>query len=155
MLSPLVRSRTHLALGALGACGAIVGALWVAGRPVRVEVVGTSMLPELEPGDRALAVRLRIRPGAMVVLADQRSPGRQIVKRALWMGRADNGRRVVWVEGDNPPASTDSRELGPIQRSAIRGRLVWRYAPPERSGSLLRRRRQNRHCAPVPHPFRG
>lgn len=29
------------------------------------------------------------------------------------------------VLGDNRPGSTDSRQFGPIKRSAIRGRVVW------------------------------
>eukprot|EP00585_Thalassiosira_rotula_P010183 CAMPEP_0196140842 /NCGR_PEP_ID=MMETSP0910-20130528/7604_1 /TAXON_ID=49265 /ORGANISM="Thalassiosira rotula, Strain GSO102" /LENGTH=299 /DNA_ID=CAMNT_0041401759 /DNA_START=468 /DNA_END=1367 /DNA_ORIENTATION=- len=32
----------------------------------------------------------------------------------------------VWVEGDNPPQSTDSRHYGPLRESSLRGRVVLR-----------------------------
>ena len=37
----------------------------------------------------------------------------------------------VWLEGDNPLYSTDSRHLGPIKVSALRGRLIYRLWPSE------------------------
>jgi inner membrane protease subunit 1 len=38
------------------------------------------------------------------------------------------------VRGDNPDASTDSRHFGPVPFTALRGRVVYRYAPPGRAG---------------------
>ena len=34
----------------------------------------------------------------------------------------------VWVEGDNPLHSTDSRHYGPLPVSALRGNLLWRLS---------------------------
>lgn len=35
----------------------------------------------------------------------------------------------VWLEGDNPLHSTDSRHYGPLPQSALRGRVVLRISP--------------------------
>jgi len=45
----------------------------------------------------------------------------------------------VWLEGDNPLYSTDCRHYGPVNVSALRGRLVYRLWPSEseRSKSLV------------------
>lgn len=40
----------------------------------------------------------------------------------------------VWVEGDDPPASTDSRHYGPVRESSLRGRIVARLWPARRDG---------------------
>lgn len=106
----------------------------------RVEVAGRSMVPALEPGDRLLAVRAaRLQPGALVVIADPREAHRDLVKRVVWAGRDGTGRAAVWVEGDNPEASTDSRTFGSLPRRAVLGQVVWRYAPPGRAGRLRRK----------------
>jgi hypothetical protein len=47
------------------------------------------------------------------------------VKRVL---RVDPDGRV-WVEGDNPFASTDSRTLGPLPADAVSGRVLLRLWP--------------------------
>jgi signal peptidase I len=98
-------------------------------------VRGESMVPTLQAGDRAVAIRpLRVRPGHLVVLRDPSQPSRTLVKRALWLGWQPRFRRVVWVEGDNPAASTDSRDFGSIPRRQVRAVLVWIYYPAQRSG---------------------
>lgn len=111
---------------------ALVVAVWW-WRPVaRVEVRGDSMRPTLEPGDRLLVVRDRpARVGDVVALRDPRQPTRTLVKRVA--GRGPEG---VTVLGDNPEASTDSRALGPVALSALRGRAVYRYFPDSRRGLL-------------------
>ena len=102
-------------------------------RPLRrVEVAGDSMLPALRPGDRLLVLRPgRVRVGGVVALADPRTPTRTMVKRVA--GRGPEG---VTVLGDNPAASTDSRDLGPVPPAAIVGRAVYRYLPDSRRGLL-------------------
>lgn len=116
-----------------------VALAWLAARPRRLEVRGDSMAPTLNGGDRAIALRPAwVGPGDLVVLPDPDLPERQLVKRVLWQGRPEGGRRVVWVEGDNVAASTDSRSFGLVRRREVRGVLVWVYHPPERVGSCWR-----------------
>ena len=40
------------------------------------------------------------------------------------------------VLGDNPAASTDSSEFGPVPGRLLRGRAVYRYAPADRRGAI-------------------
>ena len=111
----------------LVACGRLV-----ASRCRRVVVVGDSMRPALEPGDRLLVVRGgRPRVGALVALADPRAPERVLVKRVL--ASDEHG---IEVRGDNPTASTDSRHFGPVPPRALVGRVVRRYAPAHRRGRV-------------------
>ena len=44
----------------------------------------------------------------------------------------------VWVEGDNPLESTDSRHYGPLPISALRGKIVMRLWPMMSSGGFYR-----------------
>jgi len=100
----------------------------------RVEVTGTSMAPGLLPGDRLVAVRgLPVRVGDVVTLADPRDGRRLLVKRVAWRSPT-----AVGVVGDTPEASTDSRHFGPVPRRHLRGRVVYRYAPPDRAGRMER-----------------
>lgn len=130
----------------LAALGAAIGASAVALRPVRVEVTGMSMAPTLLPGDRVLAVRRRrYAVGDLVVVADPREPGRQMVKRVAALPYSSVGVAGITVEagadevvvlGDNPAASTDSRSLGPLRIGDIAGRCLYRYHPADRVGPL-------------------
>jgi nickel-type superoxide dismutase maturation protease len=98
----------------------------------RVHVAGESMLPAFEPGDRLLiGPPIRIGPGSVVAIADPRCPDRLMVKRVWSLDR-------TWVDvrGDHPGASTDSRQLGPIRRSHLAGRVLYRYGPAGRTGWL-------------------
>ena len=120
-----------------GAIGAFVG-LGVLGvgvvvlRPRRVTVQGMSMEPTLAPGDRLLVVRAsRPRPGDLIVVRPPGDSRRVLVKRVS----AVLGDEVV-VRGDNPVASTDSRDFGPVPREAVVGRVVRRYAPAWRAGPV-------------------
>jgi nickel-type superoxide dismutase maturation protease len=104
----------------------------------RVEVVGGSMAPALAPGDRLLVVRWPSlvapwpRPGVVVAVRDPRDPARVLVKR---VGSVDRHKGTVEVLGDDASASTDSRTFGPVPRSLVLGRAVYRYAPSGRVGS--------------------
>jgi nickel-type superoxide dismutase maturation protease len=90
------------------------------------------MRPTLAAGDRLLVLRwVPPRVGRLVTLADPRQPGRTIVKRVAGVSTAG-----VEVVGDDPSASTDSRAFGPVPRSSIRGRVVFRYWPEARRGRL-------------------
>jgi hypothetical protein len=70
-----------------------------------------------------------VRPGDVVALEDPHRSGFLMIKRVRAAG-------PDWVDvrGDNPAASTDSRHFGPVPRSVLRGRVIYRYAPPGRAG---------------------
>ena len=91
----------------------------------RVLVTGPSMAPALRHGDHVLVLfgRRRAMPGQVVVVA--LPDGTLAVKR---MVRLDGAGRV-WVEGDNPFGSTDSRSLGQLPAEAVRGRVLLRLWP--------------------------
>ncbi|MDQ6910105.1 MAG: nickel-type superoxide dismutase maturation protease [Actinomycetota bacterium] len=103
-------------------------------RVQRVEVIGDSMRPALEPGDRLLVLRTaRVRTGDMVAVVDPREPDRLVIKRVATFSPSE-----ITVLGDNPAASTDSRVFGPVRRDALRGRAVYRYFPVDRRTRLGR-----------------
>jgi nickel-type superoxide dismutase maturation protease len=101
-------------------------------RPTRLEVVGDSMLPTLLPGDRLLVVARRPRRGDLVAVPDPREHSRLLIKRVVDVSAAGG----VVVRGDNPAASTDSRDFGPVPASSVAGVAVYRYGPPARVGWL-------------------
>ena len=83
----------------------------------RVCVVGDSMAPTYQAGDRLIAVRRwrRVRVGDVVVVADPRDPTRWLLKRCV----SRDGRRLD-LRGDNVVASTDSRDFGPVEERSVR-----------------------------------
>ena len=111
-------------------------------RPFRVEVAGTSMHPTLEPGDWALAVRVRrVRHGDVVVVEHPERPGFELVKRVVHVPGdvTPDGLELVdeiWIEGDEPEGSSDSRRFGPVAVERVRARVRWVWWPPQRARSL-------------------
>lgn len=78
------------------------------------------MMPALRPGQVIIATPwVRLSPGKIMVAI---VGGREVIKRV----KAVTGGGVI-VEGDNPPASTDSRQFGPIDPRAVRGVVIWPY----------------------------
>lgn len=77
------------------------------------------MLPALKPGSIVVAVKRpgRIVPGAVVVFVHD---GMEKIKRVQAI---EDGR--VYVVGDNLALSTDSRDFGWLDRSAIVARVCW------------------------------
>jgi nickel-type superoxide dismutase maturation protease len=127
---PYPRSSWSAPASALGAL--VLAAVGASHLVVRVAVIGDSMRPALEPGDRLVVVRwLRPRPGDVVAAQDPREAARTVVKRV-----ASVGPDGVVLLGDNAPASTDSRTFGPVPRRRVVGRAVWCYAPAARAGRL-------------------
>jgi signal peptidase I len=111
-------------------------------RPFRIEVEGTSMRPTLEPGDWAIAVRARrLRRGDVVIVEHPDRVGFELVKRVTHLpgdvapdglGLVD----LVWVEGDDPEGSSDSRTFGPLLPGLVRGRVLLVWWPPGRIRAL-------------------
>ncbi len=103
---------------------------------MRVEVVGDSMEPALAAGDRLVVLRVPgasqplPAPGEVVAVRDPREPSRVLVKR---VASVDPSAGTLEVRGDAADASTDSRTFGPLTRSDLVGRAVYRYAPAGRS----------------------
>ena len=120
-------------------------------------VLGGSMEPALTHGDRLLVdlwtYRQRAPHTGEIVWLDGPLPGElPLIKRAAtgpgfpadrprpgnWPGGMTVGERGIWVVGDNPRESGDSRSFGSVPRRRIRGRAFWRYWPPSRAGRIPR-----------------
>lgn len=124
--------------GVLALGGALLGVALVVLRPFRVAVEGRSMEPTLAPGDFLVASGV-VRPwrGALVVVEHPGRPGYELVKRVRGVpGDRAGGRTLgpgeLWVVGDHPLATTDSRAFGPVPSRAVRGVVLLRYWPPRR-----------------------
>ncbi len=108
---------------------------------------GESMLPTLRTrGDvllidkTFLALGKPLRHGDVVVVSSPTDPSRLICKRVVglpgdivWGRRSATGilpmavkipRGHVWIEGDNPERSQDSRFFGSLPQSLVRGRAL-------------------------------
>ncbi|HET9879461.1 MAG TPA: S26 family signal peptidase [Candidatus Limnocylindria bacterium] len=122
-------------LGLLAGIAGALGAALAWRRLDVVEVRGRSMAPTLLPGDRLLVARLRRPPraGDVVLAADPRDAGRELIKR---VGAVHDGHVVV--HGDAPDASTDSRHFGELAAPDVRWRVVGRYWPPARAGTVAK-----------------
>lgn len=126
--------------------GFLLAGLWLATESVaRPWVIsGDSMEPSLSHGDRVIVdiwtYRHRApRPGELVLLRGPLPSRPFLVKRAtaspsgadlrpldgLWpSGPHQDG---VWVVGDHPTGSTDSRHFGSVPPAEISGRILFRY----------------------------
>ncbi|MGP8074104.1 MAG: S26 family signal peptidase [Thermoplasmata archaeon] len=116
-------------------------------RSRRVVVEDESMLPALRPGDRLLVDPTYYRGrrparGDVVVLRDPERPGRLLVKRVgATEGEPDpSGAPVpsgtLYLIGDDPARSRDSRSFGPVPLNGLVGRVWFRYAPGDRRGPV-------------------
>ena len=116
---------------------ALMGCLIVRRSVRRVVVVGSSMAPTLLDGDRLVVLARPVGPpvvpavGAVVAAVDPRDPDRVLVKRVSVVDRFAG---TVELRGDDPGASTDSRDFGPVPLTSLVGRAVYRYGPPGRTG---------------------
>jgi nickel-type superoxide dismutase maturation protease len=104
----------------------------------RVEVEGGSMVPTLRPGDWLLAdpdAYLDEPPavGDLVLVPDPRAPRRLLIKR---VAEVHDAGRELFVTGDAPTSSTDSRAFGSVETISVEGRPWFRYWPPARIGRV-------------------
>jgi nickel-type superoxide dismutase maturation protease len=96
------------------------------------------MSPTLEPGDWLLVdpdayLEAPPQPGDLVLVPDPRAASRLLVKR---VSETDHDGTMLFVAGDAPTASTDSRSFGHVEADRVEGRPWFRYWPPRRWGSI-------------------
>jgi signal peptidase I len=107
-------------------------------RPWAVD--GHSMEPALFAGDHVIVDLWshRQRPPRLgeIVLIEGPLPGSPtMVKRvSAPPGGGSGDASTVWVLGDNPEASADSRQIGAIPLDRVVGRVALIYWPPVRAG---------------------
>jgi signal peptidase I len=90
------------------------------------------MLPAYRPGDRVVVSRLVYvlrspRIGDVVVLRDPEMPSRYLLKRIAATTRNARGAACYELLGDNAAYSRDSRAFGKLPRSAIVGKVWFKY----------------------------
>ena len=84
-----------------------------------MRVDGFSMEPVLKPGDHVIARSVHIDDdlppfGSIVVSWHPQQARTRIIKRLTGCSQG-----LMELRGDNPPASTDSRQFGPVKRSLL------------------------------------
>lgn len=81
-------------------------------------VSGDSMLPKLKNGQIVLAVKT-VTPqiGDVIIIAHN---GLEKIKRL-----AKTKQNEIYILGDNPERSTDSRTLGWLPKAIIKARVIW------------------------------
>jgi nickel-type superoxide dismutase maturation protease len=131
------RIRPLLLVGGALAGAALAGA-GVARRHLDlVEVHGRSMAPTLLPGDWLIVeswslLRRPPQQGELVLAADPRQRGRELIKRV-----AEVRDGMAELRGDANEESTDSRAFGMLPLAEIRWRVAARYWPPDRISAGL------------------
>jgi nickel-type superoxide dismutase maturation protease len=87
------------------------------------------MAPRLPSGSLIVARPIddatSLRVGDVVVARRPDRPDIEIVKRI----QAIDAGGAIFLVGDNPASSTDSRQFGAVMRGHIRARVGWRYWP--------------------------
>ena len=87
------------------------------------------MAPRLPSGSLIVARPIddatRLQVGDVVVARRPDRPELEIVKRI----QAIDAAGAIFLAGDNPIASTDSRQFGAVMRHHILARVGWRYWP--------------------------
>jgi nickel-type superoxide dismutase maturation protease len=85
-------------------------------------VEGESMYPAYSPGDLVIGLRkgISLNPSQAVVVNHL---GRMIVKRLI-----SSDSSGMWLVGDNPLKSTDSRHFGPLKHEFFEAVIIARIA---------------------------
>jgi nickel-type superoxide dismutase maturation protease len=102
----------------------------------RAAVEGRSMSPTLEPGDWLLAdpdayAQAPPTEGDLVLVPDPREPTRLLVKRVSEVHGSE-----LFISGDTPDQSTDSRVFGSVDVSDVEGQPWFCYWPLRRMGRV-------------------
>eukprot|EP00937_MAST-01D_sp_MAST-1D-sp2_P005152 g5152.t1 len=119
--------------------------------------IGPSMMPTFNSsGDIVLLERLttrlnRLERGDVVVARSPTNARQTVCKRVRALGgdrvrvNGPFGERAmnvpagyVWLEGDNPSNSTDSRHYGPVPAALVMGRVFLKAWPPSEAGWVKR-----------------
>ena len=82
-------------------------------------VVGDSMLPSYTPRSFIIGIKAKKIKIGDVVIANLNS--RNVLKRITRIKDS-----MIYIEGDNPDYSTDSRQHGPIYRADIIGKVIFK-----------------------------
>src|SRR5207245_11090414 len=92
-------------------------------------ITGGAMAPALPAAALVVARSVNratsLRIGDVVVARRPDRPELEIVKRI----QAIDAAGAIFLAGDNPAASTDSRQFGTVMRRHILARVGWRYWP--------------------------
>ena len=76
---------------------------------------------------RRIEKKARALEGRVVLLERTAQPGLLQVKRVTRILQSTTGEFVLWVEGDNKTASTDSRTWGAVSMAEIHGLAKFKY----------------------------
>jgi phage repressor protein C with HTH and peptisase S24 domain len=80
-------------------------------------VSGDSMQPAYKPGDTLIGTGwFRPEVGQVVIV---KRASHVIIKRITRMSG-----ELLWIEGDNPSSSTDSRMFGPVSRFELKAKII-------------------------------
>ncbi|MGV2828195.1 nickel-type superoxide dismutase maturation protease [Myxosarcina sp. GI1(2024)] len=101
---------------------------WLLRRRKRFRVTGNSMQPLLQPGEEILLDRHAYQKslpqvGDIVIATHPLRPELIIVKRVILV-RADGN---LFLQGDNPAESSDSRTFGAVNLKHILGKVTSRF----------------------------
>jgi type IV secretory pathway protease TraF len=78
------------------------------------------MVPAYRPGDFVIGWRwFRIGVGQVVVVSHRGLPILKRVKK--------KNEHQVWLQGDNPDHSTDSRHYGPVELEKVVARAIFKF----------------------------
>lgn len=102
--------------------------LWLLRHYRRVRVTGNSMLPLLSPEnevllDPAAYTKSLPKQGDIVIADHPHQPKLSIIKRVDFV--EPNG--LCYLKGDNPDASSDSRQFGLVSQVQLQGKVICRF----------------------------